>query len=379
MRPNGIGVKAIMVCAAAWLVAATAPPAHADTLTPEANKSVHFPEGTWAAVPQVGPDGTVRQCVLVALRNRKGAHDPIETRFSLTIGRGAGFAINLTDDSLPAEQVLDDEAEIVIDGKSFPAVAFTLGPMAPARGLAVHPGDAAAVLAALGKARQLTLRSDGAGIDSGAIALRLPNDALDYLKSCGKLFDIAIDHPTDPNAPDMPVPRPRSPRVASLQSAATNGMPGIDDRQKIDGWDASELRADDGTIDMCYIRRRYSTGAGADLHMIVTALMVGRTGGLRVVVKDSNLNLTPDQQLEATLLADDKPVDGYSAKVLSVNEIGIFPAHGKAFAATLDRVDMLNFKSPAIGIEFPVSGSVKGWARACARRNGIAMEPGAGL
>jgi hypothetical protein len=65
--------------------------------------------------------------------------------------------------------------------------------------------------------------------------------------------------------------------------------------------------------------------------------------------------------------------------VLSVNEIGIFPAHGKAFAATLDSADMLNFKSPAIGIEFPVAGSVKGWARACARRNGIAMEPGAGL
>src|SRR5215468_3680644 len=104
--------------------------AHADALTPEANKSVHFPEGTWAAVPQVGPDGAVRQCVVVAFRNRKGEHGRLETRFSLTIGRGAGFAINLTDDSLPSEQILDDQAEILIDGKAFPAVAFTLGPRA---------------------------------------------------------------------------------------------------------------------------------------------------------------------------------------------------------------------------------------------------------
>ncbi len=211
--------------AVAACVLAGAPPARAEALTPEANKPVHFPEGTWAAVPQVGPDGKVRQCVLVAFRNRTGDHGTVETRFSFTIGRGAGFAINLTDDALPAEQVLDDEAEVLIDGKSFPAVAFTLGPMAPARSLAVHPGDAAGAVAALGKAKQLTLRSDGAGIDSGAITLRLPNDALAYLKSCGKLFDIAIDHPTDPNAPDMPVPRPRSPRVAMLQPTATTGIP----------------------------------------------------------------------------------------------------------------------------------------------------------
>ncbi len=130
---------------------------------------------------------------------------------------------------------------------------------------------------------------------------------------------------------------------------------------------------------MCYIRRRYSTGAGADLHMIVTALLVGRTGGLRVLLKDSSLHLTEGQDLEATLLAGDKPVDGYSAKVLSVNEIGIFPTHARAFAAVLDSADMLNFKSPVIGMEFPVAGDVIGWARACARRNGIAMEPGAGL
>jgi hypothetical protein len=366
-----------MALAAAACVLAVAAPARADALTPEANKAVHFPEGTWAAVPQTGPDGAVRQCVVVAFRNRKGEHGPLETRFSLTIGRGAGFALNLTDDSLPAEQILDDQAEILIDGKAFPAIAFTLGPAAPARGLAVHPGDAAGALAALGKAKQVTLRSDGAGIDTGPITLHLPSDALGYLKSCGKLFDIAIDHPTDPNAPDMPVPRPRSPRVAMLQPTAT-GMPGIDDIQKIDGWDASELRAADGTIDVCYIRRRYSTGAGADRQISVTALLVGRNGGFRVLLKDSNLHLTEGQNLEATLLAGDKPVDGFSARVLSVNEIGIFPTHAKAFAAMLDTVDMLNFKSPVIGVEFPVAGSVKGWARACARRNGIELEPGAG-
>jgi hypothetical protein len=368
------GGAALLLALAVW-----GAPARAETPTPEANKPVHFPDGTWAAVPQSGPDGKVRQCVLVAFRDRKGEHGPIETRFSFTIGRGAGFAINLTDDSLPSEQVLDDEAELLIDGKSFPAVAFTLGPMAQAKALAVHPGDAAGALAALGKAKQLAVRSDGAGIDSGPITLQLPTDALGYLKSCGKRFDIAIDRPTDPDANDLPVPRPRSPRVAMLQPGASSDMPGIEDIQKIEGWDASELRAPDGTIDMCYIRRRYSERSGANVHMTVTALLVGRAGGFRILLKDSDLHLTADQQLDATVSVGGKPLDGLVSKVMSVNEIGIFPAHAKACAAALDNTDSVDFKSKVVGVEFPLAGGAIGWARACARRSGIAFEPGAGL
>jgi len=364
-----------LAAAAAASVLAAAPPAGAAPPTPQAITPVHFPEGIWSAAPQVGPDGKVRQCVLVAFRSRKGDHGPIETRFSFTIGRGAGFAVNLTDEYLPREQILDDEAEILIDGKSFPAVAFTLGPMAEAQALAVHPGDAAGALAALGRAKQLTLRTAGAGIDSGPIALHLPSDALQYLKTCGERFDIAIDRPTDPNAPDMPVPHPRSPRVAMPEPTAT-GMPGVDDIRKIEGWDASELRAPDGTIDTCYIRRRYSAGSGADLHMSVTALLVGRTGGFRIVLKDSNLHMTQDQELDATLSAGGKPIDDFAAKVMSVNEIGIFPAHARTFAAVLDSADSVDFKSKVVGVEFPLAGGALGWARACARRNGIAFEPG---
>jgi hypothetical protein len=366
-----------MALAAAACVVVAASPARADALMPEANKTVRFPEGTWAAVPQTGPDGKVRQCVLVAFRDRKTDHGPLETRFSFTIGRGAGLAINMTDDELPSEQILDDQAEILIDGKSFPADAFSLGPAASARSLAMHPGDAAGALAALGKAKQLTLRSDGAGVDSGSIALHLPADALDYLKSCGRKFDIAIDHPTDPDAPGMPVPRPRSPRIVPVvQQAAAS--PGITDIQKVDGWDASELRADDGTIDMCYIRRRYSSGSGANLQMTVIAVLAGRAGGVRLLLKDTNLKMAQDEPLDATLTADGKPVDGLIVKPMSPNEIGIFPRHGKAFAAILDEGNDLDFKSKVVGMEFSIGGSIMGWARACARRNGFEIEPGGG-
>jgi len=54
------------------LIAATAAPfaAAAPAEKPVAGKVVHFPQGTWSALPQVGPDGQVRQCVLVAARQR---------------------------------------------------------------------------------------------------------------------------------------------------------------------------------------------------------------------------------------------------------------------------------------------------------------------
>jgi hypothetical protein len=369
------GTKVAIACAAAWLSVAAAIPARADAVKPEANKTVHFPQGAWAAAPQTGPDGKVRQCVLAAFRNRTTDHGPLETSFSLIIGRGAGLAVTVTDDKLPSEQILDDQAEILIDNKSFPADAFSLGPGASAKSLVIHPGDAAGVLGALGSAKQVTLRSAGAGIDTGSIALQLPGDALDYLKSCGRTFDIALDHPTDPDAPVMPVPRPRSPRIVPVvQQAAAS--PGITDIQKVDGWDASELRADDGTIDMCYIRRRYSSGKGADLQMTVLAVLVGRAGGLRLLLEDTNLKMARDQQLDATLTADGKPVDGIVVAPMSTNEIGIFPRHGKAFAALLDQSNDLDFKSKAVGMEFSIGGSIMGWARACARRNGFEIEPG---
>jgi hypothetical protein len=173
------------------------------------------------------------------------------------------------------------------------------------------------------------------------------------------------------------VARPRSPRIVPVVQQAS-AMPGIEDKQKVDRWDASELRADDGTIDMCYIRRRYASGPGANLQMTVIALLVGRAGGVRVLLKDSNLKMPQDQPLDATLTADGKPVDGIAAKVMSPNEIGIFPTHGKAFATILDYGNDLDFKSKAIGMEFSMGGSVMGWARACARRNGIEIEPGSG-
>src|SRR5262249_30032864 len=89
---------------------------------PTAGKQVHFPTGTWSALPQVGPDGKVRQCVLVALRTRAGGGgDGIETRFSINISRGAGLALALGDPQLPSEDVLDDQAEVIVGDRTFPA------------------------------------------------------------------------------------------------------------------------------------------------------------------------------------------------------------------------------------------------------------------
>ena len=371
-------MKAALACAAAWLsIASAIAGARRYGGVRRPNKSTHFSDGYWAAVPQAGPNGKVRQCLLVAFRNRTSNHGPLQTQFSLIIGRGAGLAVSVTDDELPSEQILDDQAELLLDSKSFPADAFSMGPGATAKSLAFHPGDAAGALAALGKAKQLTLRSDGAGIDSGSITLRLPSDALDYLKSCGRKFDIALDHPTDPDAPGMPVPRPRSPRVVPVAQPAS-ALPGIDDIQKVDRWDASELRATDGTIDTCYIRRIYSSGKGANVQASVVGLIIARDGGLRLLLKDTNLKLENDQPLDATLTANGKPVDGIAAKVTGPNEIFVVPSHGKAFAAMLDHGNDFEFKSKAIGMEFTIGGSVMGWARACARRGGIEIEPGQG-
>ena len=136
---------------------------------PVAGQQVHFPNGTWSGLPQTGPDGKVRQCVMVALRQRVGRNGPIDTRFSVNISRGTGLAIMIEDDGLPSEQVLDDQAELSIENRAFPAVYFPIG-----NAQVFHPGDAAVALAALGKATQLKLRSEGAGLDSGEIKINLP-------------------------------------------------------------------------------------------------------------------------------------------------------------------------------------------------------------
>jgi hypothetical protein len=193
---------AIGVIAGASLARADSPP------KPVAGQQLHFPDGTWSALPQVGPDGKVRQCVMVAMRPRAVSGGTIDTRLSIDISAGSGLVFAMADDRMPPEDILDDQAEVILDGQTYPAVGFTV---ANSKSLALHPGDAAAVIAALAKTTTLRLRSDGDGIDTGDIALNLPADALAWLVQCGQKFKIALDHPTDPNAPPMPAARPRSP------------------------------------------------------------------------------------------------------------------------------------------------------------------------
>jgi hypothetical protein len=189
-----------LALALAALIATATPSLAAPQPKPVAGQQVRFPQGVWAGVPQVGPDGKVRQCVLVAPRQRVGKDGPVNTRFAINISRGSGFVFVIHDDGIPSEQVLDDQAEVLLDQRSFPAVGFQIAGTA----FTFHPGDAAAALEALGKAQQVQLRSDGGGIDSGPIEINLPREALNWLKACGKTFDIAIDKVSDPDAAPMP-------------------------------------------------------------------------------------------------------------------------------------------------------------------------------
>ncbi|WFU21519.1 hypothetical protein QA649_25820 [Bradyrhizobium sp. CB1717] len=361
------------MAALAVIVAANlTPPAWAAD-NPIAGRQVRFPQGVWSALPQVGPDGKVRQCVLVAPRQRNKAGGKVDTTFVLNISRGSGLSITLMDDAMPSERVLDDQAEIVIDGRNFPSVAFPVG-----NAFALHPGDAEGMLAALGKAREVTLRSDGAGVDSGPIALDLPADALAWLKQCGKTFDIAIDRPTDPDAPEMPAARPRSPKIAVMQPTPA-GPPGMEDKQKIEGWDASELRNSDGAIVACFIRRRYLIAADAPAppRRLGIFLIVSRAKGLTMMLKDSKLNRPEGQVIEATLRIGNAPFEGFSAQVEGSDEIGVFPKHGAALAEAIETGSVLAMKAKTIedNYEFSVQPGVIGWLRACARRNAIAIEP----
>jgi hypothetical protein len=356
----------------AALIAATALRVSAAAVDkPVAGQQVRFEKGFWSAAPQTGPDGKVRQCNLAALRQRAGAQGPIETRFVVDISKGSGLTFMLLDERLPHELVVDDQAEVIIDERSFPAVGFNVG-----TAFAFHPGDAGGAQAALAKARRVSLRSDGAGVDSGAINLELPAQALNWLIQCGKTFDIAIDRPTDPSAPEMPVPRPRSPRI-SITVATPAGPPGIEDKQKIEGWDASELRNGDGEIIVCMIRRHYRMSSEPDARRFAIFAMVSRVKGLTLMIKDSTVDRPEDQVVDATLGINDQPFTAFSAHMLGRDEVGIFPRHGAAIATALQSGGVVKFKSAASPdqFEFSMNAAIVPWLRACARRNGIAIEP----
>jgi hypothetical protein len=333
-----------------------------------ADKTLNFPNSDWSGLAESGPDKKVRQCVLAAKRARAGGGGHIDTALSVIISRGSGLVFAITDSKVPAERILDDQAEAVADDHAFAADAFTVGSST----LAFHPGDAAGALAALEKITTLRLHSDGAGIDTGPIAINLPSDVVGWLKRCDKQFDIAIDRPTDPKAGSLPVPRPRSPEIASAEPTPA-GPPGIEDKQKISGWDASELRGGDGKIAVCFIRQHYAIKGGA--HVIGTYLMVSRAKGLTMMVKDSILKLSEGQEVPATLKIDNKPFTGFAAHVLGGDEIGIFPQHGLALADALGDGVAVDFDARKIEkLEFPVPSGIVPWLRACARRSGIAVE-----
>ncbi len=332
------------------------------------DKTLNFPNSDWSGLAETGPDKKVRQCVLTAKRARAGGGGNVDTALSLIISRGSGLVFAISDGKMPPERILDDQAEAVADDHAFPAVAFTVGSTT----LAFHPGNAAAALAALEKITTLRLRSDGAGVDTGPIAIDLPGDVLGWLKQCDKQFDIAIDRPTDPKAGPLPVPRPRSPEIASTDPTPA-GPPGIEDKQKVSGWDASELRGFDGKIAVCFIRQHYAIKGSA--HVIGTYLMVSRAKGLTMMVKDSILKLPEGQDVPATLKIENKPFTGFAARALGSDEIGIFPQHGLALADALGDGVAVAFDAQKIEkLEFPVPSGIVPWLRACARRSGIAFE-----
>lgn len=359
---------AVMLYSAAGMVFAAF---GAEIPKPAAGQQVHFPYGTWSGVPQPGPDGKVRQCVMIAPRPRAGNGGQIDTAFGVIISAGSGLTLSVTDDKVPPESVLDDEGEIILDGKSFPAVAFNVG----GNSIAFHPGDAAGVLDALKKTEQVQLRSDGVGVDTGPIMLALHDDGYSWLTQCGSQFKIALDKPTDPNAPALPTPRPHSAEIGT--SASTPA--GIEDRQKISGWDASELRGDDGRVQACMILAHYTVG-GQNGRNIATFFVASRSKGLTMLLKDSGLDMpvgagTP---LHATLKIGDRPFSGFSAEVEGHDEIAIFPNHGAALASAFGDGAIAQFDALKVEtLTFPVVAGVVPWLRACTHRWGFSLEPNA--
>ena len=166
------GAAVVLYSAAGMALAAYG----AEIPKPVVGKVVHFPDGTWSGLPQTGPNGRVRQCVMIAVRPRAAGTDgKIDTDFSVDISAGAGLAFGVSDEKLPAEPILDDEAEVILDGKAFPAVAFTIA--GTNNKLAFHPGDAAAVFGALKNTATVQLRADSGRLDTGPIALAMHDDS----------------------------------------------------------------------------------------------------------------------------------------------------------------------------------------------------------
>src|SRR5258708_8980249 len=98
----------------AALLAASSLASAAPAEKPVAGKVVHFPQGVWSALPQLGPDGKVRQCVLVATRDRATKDGPVTTRFSLDINQGTGFTAVIQDDRVPTQELLSDHSELLV-------------------------------------------------------------------------------------------------------------------------------------------------------------------------------------------------------------------------------------------------------------------------
>lgn len=182
------------------------------------------------------------------------------------------------------------------------------------------------------------------------------------------------------------MPKPQMPKAApdkTLHFAdnTRNALPqpGMKDQQKIGGWDASEVRGDDGRVLACMVQAQYTMG-GANGRSIATFLVASRSKGLTMLLKDSTLNLpgSPGTPINATLKIGDKSFSGFAAEVEGHDEIAIFPDHGTALASALDdgvtaQFDALNAET----LKFPIVSGVMPWLRACAHRSGFGFEPNA--
>jgi hypothetical protein len=97
---------------------------------------------------------------------------------------------------------------------------------------------------------------------------------------------------------------------------------------------------------------------------------------LSIILKDSTVNLTEGEFVDAKLAFDKKPFTDFSAHMLGNDEIGIFPQHGLELARALGDGVPVAFDAPKLEkMEFPVPSGIVPWLRACARRSGIGFEP----
>ena len=357
--------------AAVALLIATALPAlaAAPEAKPVAGQQVRFPQGIWSGVPQAGPDGKVAMRAGGAAPAH-GQNGPVNTHFAINISHGTGFVFMIQDEGLAIERVLDDQAEIVLGERSFPAVTFQIAGDA----FIFHPGDAAAALEALGKARQVRLHSDGSGVDSG-YRHQPAGGSAELAESLRQ--DVRYRHRQGQ----------RSRRAADARStaplAANAGDAGDQSRAARHGGQAEDRRLgclgaaqQQGQILVCFIRRHYYAGSEPGARHLATFFMVSRAKGLTMMLKDSNLHLTEGDAVEATLKFDDRSFTGFSAQVKVPTRSAFFRSTAPHSPWALENGGRGLMKSPVSdNFEFPVQASVIPWLRACARRNGIPIEP----